>query len=68
MLGYDVTGTFQCIFHVLHVSFHVIGGAFLRMRITLQHQQGGEGFQSFLTGCFGTCFPFGLVGEVDVLQ
>ena len=54
MLGYDVTGTFQCIFHVLHVSFHVIGGAFLRMRLTLQHHQGGEGFQSFLTGCFGT--------------
>ena len=68
MLGYDVTGTFQCIFHVLHVSFHVTGGAFLRMGLTLQHQQGGEGFQSFLAGCFGTCFPFGFVGEVDVLQ
>ena len=68
MLGYDVPCALQGILYILYVPFHITGGTFLWMRLTLQHQQGGEWFQPLLAGRLGTCFSFGLVGEVDVLQ
>ena len=38
------------------------------MRLALEHQYGGERFESFLAGCFRACFPLGFVGQVDIFE
>ena len=68
MFGNDVAGTFQSIFHILHIAFYIAGCTIFGMRFPLQHQQGGKWFQTLLPGCFRTGLALGFVGEVDIFQ
>ena len=68
LLCNDVTGAFQGIFHIFHVSFHEGGSLGTKIVFPLQHQDGGKRFQPFLAGYFSTCLPLGFIRKINVFQ
>ena len=68
LLGDDVAGSFQGVFHTFDFAFHESGCPGFEVGLPLQEEHGGQGFQPFLAGCLGTGFPFGLERQVDVFQ
>ena len=68
LFGYDVAGTFQRVFLVLYVAFNKCTYTSHEVVFPLHHQDGGEGFQPFLAGHFGTGLALRFIRQVDVLQ
>ena len=68
LFGYDVAGTLQRVFLVLHVAFYKCTYTSHEVVLALHHQDGGERFQPLLAGHFGTRLALRLVRQVDVLQ
>ena len=68
LFGYDVAGTFQCVFLVLYVAFNKCTYTSHEVVFALHHQDGGERLQPFLSGHFGTGLALRFIRQVDVLQ
>ena len=66
--GKDVTRSLQGFFDIGHVLAHEARSEFRGVGLGIHKELVRQGFESFLTGHFGSRAAFGLEGEIDILK